>query len=144
MTLIIIVSPLALYAIWKSRSHLTNMSGVLCVLLAMLATTIGFKVNAPLNRRAALSALVLAPAATMAADNAGTYGGSSGGYQAMPGSTPVVPTDASTAAASSLSAGQRRKFEESKAQQESVGVKMTPAEIEALEKKILAAYPGMN
>ena len=51
-----------------------------------------------------------------------------------------------------LSVGQRKQFDASKAQKESIGVmigvmigvKMTPSEIAALETKILKIYPGLQ
>ena len=125
----------------------------LLFLLALLAAAAGLKLAAPLGRRSALSAaLALAPAAAaFAADNSGTYGGSSGGYQTIPEQFPssapsaaVAPAATSADAGVTLSAGQRKMFEQAKAQKESIAGKMTPAEIAVLEKRILQSYPGMR
>ena len=61
----------------------------------------------------------------------------------------TAKADAAPAAASPeggvvLSAGQRKQFDASKAQKESIGVKMTPSEIAVLETKILKMYPGLQ
>jgi len=56
------------------------------------------------TRRSALSALVLAPTAVLAADNAGTYG-YSGGYEAMPSSTPAATSSTPAAPASAAPTG---------------------------------------
>lgn len=77
---------------------------VLLLCLLVLTTSLGLKLNVPVTRRSALSALVLAPTAVLAADNAGTYG-YSGGYEAMPSSTPAATSSTPAAPASAAPTG---------------------------------------
>ena len=117
--------------------------------------------NAPVSRRSAvrtaLSALVVAPAAALAADNSGNYGDTSGyaappgipGFQAGPSFGPGYQKDGtrSTAAATvaAPSGGEFAKLlASSKASFETnTGLKMTPAEEKKLEEKLRTKYPGV-
>jgi hypothetical protein len=117
--------------------------------------------NAPVSRRSAvrtaLSALVVAPAAALAADNSGNYGDTSGyaappgipGFQAGPSFGPGYSKDGtrSTAAATvaAPSGGEFAKLlASSKASFETnTGLKMTPDEEKKLEEKLRKKYPGV-
>ena len=118
--------------------------------------------DAPVSRRSvvrtALSALVVAPAAAMAADNSGNYGDVTGGYQAPPGipGFQAGPSfgagyqkDGTRSVAASTTevkaSGEFAKlFASSKASYEAnSGLKMTPDEEKKLVEKLRKRYPGV-
>ena len=110
------------------------------------------------HRRTALSALVVAPAAAMAADNSGNYDDDPGGYQAPPGIPgfqagpsfgPGYQKDGTrsvVASTTEVKAGGEfaKLFASSKASYEAnSGLKMTPDEEKKLVEKLRKRYPGV-
>ena len=118
--------------------------------------------DAPVSRRSAvrtaLSALVVAPVAAMAADNSGNYDDDPGGYQAPPGIPgfqagpsfgPGYQKDGTrsvVASTTEVKAGGEfaKLFASSKASYEAnSGLKMTPDEEKKLVEKLRKRYPGV-